>query len=117
MTYEYRVVFHYNKEPKIGLLKRIYEHEYMRLRNMACDLLNDHYEEWNAEFDQKYPDKNGEDPEYHRFIANKQNKILKELDNESKIIILRSNQNNGADIVAISKIDWMTRFYITLTEA
>lgn len=117
MALEYRVIFHYNREPKIGLLKKIYEHEYVRLRNMGCNLLNDHYEEWNREFNQKYPDKNGEDPEYNRFIANKQNKILKELDNESKIIILRSDPNNGADMVAISKIDWQTKFYITLMEA
>lgn len=56
--------------------------EFVRLRNIACDELNKHYEEWNAEFgDHDVPEddelKNWGGTEYCNFIRSKQEPILK----------------------------------------
>lgn len=64
-------------------LKNMIESEYMRLRNIACDELNPHYEEWNTEFgfdkysipeDDELKDWGG--TEYCNFIRSKQEPIL-----------------------------------------
>lgn len=56
--------------------------EFVRLRNIACDELNKHYEEWNAEFgDHNVPEddelKKWGGTEYCNFIRSKQDPILK----------------------------------------
>lgn len=50
------------------------EHNFMRLYNLACDLLNDKYEDWNREYGDK------DDPDdYNKYICLKQNQVLSRL--------------------------------------
>lgn len=49
---------------------------FLPMYNEACDLLNPCYEEWNREFNEKHPDKDGYSREYNEFIANKSNEVL-----------------------------------------
>ena len=67
-------------------LKEYIESEYVRLRNIACDELNPHYEEWNKEFDfdaYTIPDddelKEYGGTKYCNFIRSKQEPILQEI--------------------------------------
>lgn len=66
------------------ILDKLITSEFMRLRNIACDKLNPHYEEWNAEFgDHDVPEddelKNWGGTEYCNFIRSKQEPILQEV--------------------------------------
>ena len=79
---------HYNWSGKD--IKRITDlNEYYRdvanrhfseLRNKACDALNAKLDEWNKEFDEKYPDivEDNYDPnsKYMKYICKKQNEVL-----------------------------------------
>lgn len=42
--------------------------EYVKRRNVFCNLVNDKYEEWNEEFDTLHPNVDGWSDEYKRFI-------------------------------------------------
>ena len=58
--------------------------EFMRLRNLAADALNPHYEKWNAEFgDRDIPEddelKDYGGTEYCRFIQSKTEPILQQI--------------------------------------
>lgn len=115
----YHVEFEYNNEPKSSLMKKIYENEFIRVRNKACNIL-DSYEEWNEEFNRTYPkgDKSGiEDPRYVKFICKKSNKVLEQLDNASPFVIIRASVAREGDLVAISKVDWKTVICINLKES
>jgi hypothetical protein len=48
--------------------------------NRGVDALNEHYEEWNKEYDTLMDKKSSEDDmNYNRFISQKQNEILKKI--------------------------------------
>lgn len=54
--------------------------KFMEAYNKGVDALNEHYEEWNKEFDALYGDEPDEDHKiYDGFICQKQNEILKKV--------------------------------------
>ena len=64
------------------------EREYLRLRSIACEELNKHYAAWNDQYNASHPDEvvNDDDPmkdfggaEYCKFINNKQQPIIDEI--------------------------------------
>lgn len=86
----YRVYFHWfinDVELSEGdlnfLTKRVEEllnRKFMEAYNKGADALNEHYEEWNKEFDALYGNEPDEDHKiYDRFISQKQNEILKKV--------------------------------------
>lgn len=81
------VKFNYSK-PIPFWMRPAVEREYLRLRSLACDELNPHYSEWNAEYSALNPeeivDPNDElkdfgGTNYRRFINSKQQPIIDEL--------------------------------------
>lgn len=81
------VEFNYSK-PIPFWMRPAVEREYLRLRNLACAELNQHYGEWNAEYSALYPEEivDLNDPmeefggtEYCRFLNNKQQPIIDEI--------------------------------------
>lgn len=86
----YRVYFHWfinDMELSEGgfnsLTKRaeeLLDRKFMEAYNKGADALNEHYEEWNKEFDALYGDEPDEDHKiYDRFISQRQNEILKKI--------------------------------------
>lgn len=89
-------------------LKNIIQNEYVRLRNIACDALNPHYEEWNAEFgdhdipeDDELRDWGG--TEYCNFIRSKQEVILQEVNKKYSKGIVELCSDEICDIGGIIK--------------
>lgn len=72
---------------------------FVDVRNKACDALNDKYDEWTKEFDEKYPDivedRTDSNSEYMKYICKKQNEVLSTI--HDGIYKLRSDEN--ADII------------------
>ena len=60
-------------------MRTMVTNEFVERRNYACDLLNPCYDKWNEEFDKLYPDLDGTTDEYGKFITNKQDEILKQV--------------------------------------
>lgn len=60
-------------------MRTMVTNEFIERRNYACDLLNPCYDKWNEEFDKLYPDLDGTTDEYGKFITNKQDEILKQV--------------------------------------
>lgn len=85
----YRVYFHWfinDVELSEGgfnsLIKgaeELLDRKFMEAYNKGADALNEHYEEWNKEYDSLYGTKPGDDSSYFRFISQKQNEILKKI--------------------------------------
>lgn len=81
------VKFNYSK-PIPFWMRPAVEREYLRLRSLACDELNPHYSEWNAEYSASHPDEvvDHDDPmeefggaEYCNFLNSKQQPIIDEI--------------------------------------
>ena len=93
-------------EPVFPGFKKVYEKFFMKLRDEAVDLLNPHYEEWNAEYDKEIsgPD----DLEYNTFIANKQREYLQIVNkkHEKDISPLHLYLDSGEDADIMGKIPW-----------
>ena len=115
---------HYNWSGKD--IKRITDlNEYYRdvanrhfseLRNKACDALNAKLDEWNKEFDEKYPDivEDNYDPnsKYMKYICKKQNEVLSSI--HDKIFKLHADEN--AEIIG-DLIGTDSSVFITFTPA
>lgn len=83
---------------------------FFQLRNKVINSLNPHYEEWNDEYERLYPGVPAWDPEkedvskeYARFICAKQDDILKQFDNENPFVKIRSNIEEGGDLMGVGK--------------
>jgi len=89
---------------------------FVDVRNKACDALNDKYDEWNKEFDEKYPDivEDRYDPnsKYMKYICKKQNEVLSTI--HDGIYKLHSDENG--DIIG-DLISTDSSVFITLTPA
>lgn len=98
----YAVCFNYSEEIPQEV-KDYVEEEFVKVRNIAIDLLNPHYEEWNAEYDDVV---NGEDDKkYNAFIRTKQNEILNEVNNHicrKSLVKLYSDEH--CDLVGVFRI-------------
>lgn len=105
----YKAIFHFDN-PLFELLADTYtlnavKAEYCRLRSIACDELNPHYDEWNKEFEQ----------EYCNFIRSKQEPILNAINaREATFVKLKSME--ACDIGGIVQHggEVLTSFYITI---
>ena len=89
-------------------LKNIIQNEYVRLRNIACNELNPHYEEWNAEFgDRDIPEddelKDWGGTEYCNFIRHKQEAILQEVNKKHAKGIVELCSDEICDIGGVIK--------------
>lgn len=89
---------------------------FVEVRSKACDALNAKIEEWNKEFDEKYPDivEDRYDPnsKYMKYICKKQNEVLSSI--HDKIFKLRADEN--AEIIG-DLIGTDSSVFITLTPA
>lgn len=69
-----KLLFYYDKEIPSPFVKGIIEEKFRELRNMAVDLINPHYEEWNAAYSKEVT--GADDLEYNAYIASKHREIL-----------------------------------------
>ena len=70
--------------------KEAINRHFVELRNKACDALNAKYDEWNKEFDEKYPDSDS-DSNYMKYFSKKRNEVLSSIHDE--IFKLRADDN------------------------
>lgn len=93
-------VFDWTK--KMGIFKKSrYDKECVDAHNRAADALNPHYEEWNAEYKEKYSALEQNTEHYYRFIDKKSNSVLKNV-KWGKLIKMVSR---GGMLVARSRKD------------
>lgn len=94
------------------ILAELIKSEFVRLRNIACDELNQHYEEWNAEFgDHDVPEddelKNWGGTEYCNFIRSKQEPILQEVNRKHSKGIVELYSDEICDIGGVIRTESM----------
>lgn len=70
--------------------KEAINRHFVELRNKACDALNAKYDEWNKEFDEKYPNSDS-DSNYMKYFSKKRNEVLSSIHDE--IFKLRADDN------------------------
>ena len=69
-----KVFFNHSDESLPEEIKKFTENEFMKARDQAIQLLNPHYDEWNAAYTKEI--KGEDDMEYNAYIQSKQNAIL-----------------------------------------
>ena len=94
------------------ILEELIKSEFVRLRNIACDELNPHYEEWNAEFgDHEVPEddelKNWGGTEYCNFIRSKQEPILQAVNKKHSKGIVELYSDEICDIGGVIRTQSM----------
>lgn len=103
------VKFNYSKPIPFWMRPEV-EREYLRLRSLACDELNPHYSEWNAEYNASHPDEMIDygDPmdifggaEYCKFINSKQQPIIDEINRKHAIKRVRLCAMDNCDLGCI----------------
>lgn len=97
-------------EPMTPLFRKVFEKQFMRLRDEAIDLVNPCYEQWNKEYDKEV--KGEDDLEYNSYIASKHREMFKPLNEKHKndIAPLRmrlDSDDENADIIGV--INWAGR--------
>ena len=123
----FKVTFNYDTRLPDWVKPKV-EEEYMRLRNLACEVLNAHYEEWNAEFDLDTNDVPDDDPlkdfggtAYCDFIRKKQAPIISEINKTEANWLVKIFPGKTCDIegMLLSSIRHrcLSKFYITLKPA
>jgi hypothetical protein len=90
----FRAIFNFENDTLIRIipkLKDVIEHDYVKMRHLACDRLNGNYEKWNKEFEELKIERDKNDPlydfggtEYCEFIRNKQQPIIDEVNSIAK---------------------------------
>ena len=109
------VFFDYDKEVN-DFIKVLYERDFMTLRDEAVELLNPHYEEWNAEYDRLYGEM--DEATYNPFIQQKQREILK-IVNDKHVkgpgisTVFLDSSDDECDIMAVSRLDG-TKIHLTI---
>lgn len=98
----YAVCFNYSEKIPQEV-KDYVEEEFVKVRNIAIDLLNPHYEEWNAEYDDVV---NGaDDKKYNAFIRTKQNEILNEVNNHiCRKSLVKLYSDEYCDLVGVFRV-------------
>ena len=94
------------------ILEELIKSEFVRLRNIACDELNPHYEEWNTEFgDHEVPEddelKNWGGTEYCNFIRSKQEPILQAVNKKHSKGIVELYSDEICDIGGVIRTQSM----------
>ena len=104
--------------------KRLIEDLFIGMREIVVEETNPRLDEWNKEFDELYPGKDGYSIEYANFIMSKFGPYVASANESmSKIANLRlgyeivDNENNFTDFVMKAKFGaCMVKVYITLEE-
>ena len=96
------------KKRMSGLFETWMFQSYVMMRNEAVELINPHYEEWNAEYARLYPeslkDEDEEFKKYVRFIAKKQKPFLDAVNKKNMLMELYTGEDSG-DIQCRLKLD------------
>lgn len=71
-------------EKRKPIQKALMEQLYIPARSLFVEALNPHYEEWNNEFDEKYPEKDGYSQEYCDFLTERQREVIQKVNNPVK---------------------------------
>ena len=84
--------------------------EYFRLRNIAVPKLNEHYAEWNSEFDKLDIQRREDDPlkeyggsEYCKYIREKQKSVLEEVNKKHALYNIHLESDVIGDLIAVNK--------------
>lgn len=111
----FKAEFHFTNENMPDFVKQIIVSDFYEARNEAIDLINPHFEEWNADYTDEVE---GEyDSKYNAYIAHKENVILKAYNSSHKRIV-QLYADEYADIKGRYKIfRWTGDVYVTLKEA
>lgn len=118
---EYRVVFHYNRKVS-GLLKPFIEAEYVRLRNIAIDIINPKLDEWNADFPFATTVVKDDDPlkyaggtDYCNYIFKKQAPIIADVNQKHARGLVKLYCDKDCEIKGVYRSKkHVTTVYITL---
>lgn len=95
------VIFTHSEEGLPDWIKKFTENEFMKARDKAIELLNPHYEEWNAAYTKEVTGE--DDMEYNAYIQSKQNAILDEF-NKTWMSPVKLYSDEYADIAGKYKI-------------
>lgn len=120
----FRIITHFELDGKdIGnYISRFYRNvltqEFIQRRNEVADYVNPHYEEWNEEFNSKYPEKDGYSIEYLKYIASMMQPYCDKVSKRSKVLEMftcddRTMDDGGGEIMAYIKGTHI-RMYVTL---
>jgi len=101
----YKIIYVFSKKaPK--LVEEIMEKEYMKLRKIACDRLNPHFDKWNSEYSGKEPteDPYSEDSmEYNKYICSCEEPILEQINREHFTLMTELHTDEIGDIIAVNR--------------
>lgn len=102
----YCTVHYTYSEPVYPGFKQIFERQFMKMRDEAVDLLNPHYEEWNAAYNKEVTGE--DDMEYNAYIRSKHREVFGPLNEKHKndipMLKFRLDSDEYADIIGV--IDW-----------
>lgn len=94
-------IFYYDKEiPEV--VKEMIEPMFLDMRNIAVDMINPHYEEWNEAYTKEVT--GADDYEYNSYIASKHREVLKSFNetvnakNHGNWFMWLDSDNDTADI-------------------
>lgn len=86
------------------------EREYFRLRKIAVLKLNEHYSEWNSDFEKLDIQIREDDPlkeyggsEYCKYIRNKQKSILEDINRKHAKYGVRLDSDEIGDLIAVNR--------------
>lgn len=108
----FRPDFVFTSDQLSDITKKCLIKDFVRLRDIACNKLNPHYEEWNDEFnniltktvdpDDPLADYGG--TEYCEFIRSKQMEIIEKINKRyaKRYIKLDTDLNGGCDIIGVA---------------
>lgn len=110
----FRAIAHFELDGKeignyiSGLYRNVLTQEFIQRRNEVVDYVNPHYEEWNEEFNSKYPGKDGDSIEYVKFISKKMQPYCDKVSKRSEALEMfacddRVTGDGGGDIMAYIK--------------
>ena len=120
------VKFNYSK-PIPFWMRPAVEREYLRLRSLACDELNPHYGEWNAEYSALYPEEivDLNDPmeefggtRYCQFLNSKQQPVIDEINRKHANNRVRLYAKDSCDLgcIVLGRFGTeLSRMHITLS--
>lgn len=95
-------IFNFSKEVP-EKIRNILISEFVALRNIAVDLVNPHFEQWNKEYEEEvYGD---DDSAYNAYIVSKQRPILEAVNKSCVSMFVRLDCDEYADIIGVAKFD------------
>lgn len=100
-----KLKFTYNMEIS-ELEKKIYEKEFMVLREDLINYLNPNYEKWNEEYDKLFGKESAKVNEeaYNLFIQKKHRDVIKTFNKTHKSTFIEMDSDEDADIIGIGKV-------------